>query len=182
MKENVQQIVFAGGCFWCTEAIFRRLRGVETVHVGYAGGSMKNPPYEAVSSGSTGHAEAVQVEFDPSVISLETLLSVFFATHDPTSLNRQGADVGTQYRSAIFYASEEQRATVDAYIKKLEQEKTFSNPIVTEIKPLDAFYEAEGYHQEYYEKNAGQPYCQVVIDPKIAKLRRQFAPFLKESG
>lgn len=167
-------IVFGGGCFWCTEAIFRRLKGVESVTVGCAGGERSNPNYHMVLSGDTGHAEVIKIEFDPSVIPLDTLFSVFFATHDPTTLNRQGNDVGTQYRSTILYTSEEQKTAAEAFIIQLEKDQTFSKPIVTEIKPLDTFYEAEWYHQEYYEKNSGEPYCQFVIDPKIAKLRQNF--------
>ncbi len=173
-------IVFGGDCFWCTEAIFRRLKGVEGVKVGYAGGKRDNPDYHAVSSGNTGHAEVINIEFDPSVISLDTLFSVFFATHDPTKPNRQGNDVGTQYRSVILYTNEEQKIAAETFIKNLEKDQTFSKPIITEIKSLDTFYEAEGYHQQYYEKNSGEPYCQFVIDPKIVKLRQKFSHLLKE--
>lgn len=170
--------VFGGGCFWCTEAVFQHIRGVGKVLPGYAGGSVKNPTYEQVSSGLTGHAEVIYIEYDPHTVAYETLLDVFFATHDPTTLNRQGNDVGTQYRSAIFYSSDEQKQMAEAYIKKLTQEKTFGQPIVTTLEPLGEFYEAEDYHKEYYERNKNKPYCQVVISPKVAKLREKFASLL----
>jgi peptide-methionine (S)-S-oxide reductase len=171
--------IFGGGCFWCTEAIFTRLKGVESVESGYAGGHVDNPTYEQVSNGDTGHAEAIQIEFDPSVIQYKDLLNVFFATHDPTTLNRQGNDVGTQYRSAVFYTSNEQRDEARAFIKQLEDEGTYDDPIVTEVAALNKFWPAESYHRRYYDQNENKPYCQFVISPKIAKLRAKFAPLLK---
>ena len=166
---------FGGGCFWCTEAVFRELRGVEQVESGYAGGSVERPSYEAVCSGRTGHAEVVQVTYDPRVVSYRDLLEVFFATHDPTTENRQGADVGTQYRSTVLYHDDEQRLTAEATIAELERDGAFEDPIVTKVEPLGTFWPAERYHQEYYERNARQPYCQVVIAPKLAKFRQKFA-------
>ncbi len=174
-----QTIVFGGGCFWCVEAVFQRLKGVSSVLSGYAGGETKNPNYYSVSGGNTGHAEVIQVVYDPQVVSFEVLLSVFFAFHDPTTLNRQGNDMGTQYRSAIFYTTENQKQEAEKFIQKLEEEKTFANKIVTEIKQLDTFYEAESYHKNYYDNNQDQPYCQIMIDPKIAKLRSKFSHLLK---
>lgn len=165
----------AGGCFWCMEAVFLPLRGVEKVVSGYAGGSAKNPSYREVCSGSTGHAEAVQVTFDPAVISYEDLLEIFFALHDPTTKDRQGADVGSQYRSAIFHRSSGQKAAAEAMIEKLNRERIFPAPIVTEVVPEAPFYPAEDYHQNYFAQNSGQPYCQAVISPKVAKLRKKYA-------
>ena len=167
--------VFAGGCFWCTEAVLQRLKGVTSVIPGYTGGHTENPTYEAVCDETTGHVEAVQVTFDPAIISFETLLSVFFATHDPGSLNRQGGDVGTQYRSAVFYVNDEQRRAVEGFIARLQAEGA---SIVTEVEPLTVFYDAEGYHKDYYNRNTGVGYCQVVINPKLAKLREDFAHLL----
>jgi peptide-methionine (S)-S-oxide reductase len=177
--EAGETAVFGGGCFWCTEAIFTRLRGVESVESGYAGGSVANPTYEQVSNGDTGHAEAIKIEFDPSVVKYTDLLNVFFATHDPTTLNRQGNDVGTQYRSAVFYISDDQKKITEEFIKKLEDEETYGDPIVTEVLALDKFWPAESYHRRYYDQNQSKPYCQLVINPKIAKLRAKFAPLLK---
>ena len=174
-----ETIVFGGGCFWCVEAVFQRLNGVSSVLPGYAGGSMPNPNYYAVAGGKSGHAEVIQVVYDPDVVTLDTLLSVFFAFHDPTTLNRQGNDVGTQYRSAIFYTTPEQKEEAEKFIQTLEEEKTFSNKIVTEVAPLDKFYEAEEQHKNYYDNNSDQPYCQFMIDPKIAKLRAKFSHLLK---
>ena len=162
-----------GGCFWCLEAVYEQLAGVVGVESGYAGGTVANPTYEAVCSGSTGHAEVVQLTFDPEAITFEELLEVFFTIHDPTTINRQGADIGTQYRSAIFTHDERQRATAEAVIRRIEAEGIWVDSIVTEVTPLDVFYKAEDYHQEYYRRNPGQPYCQVVIAPKVAKLRKQ---------
>lgn len=176
-----ETIVFGGGCFWCVEAVFKRLRGVESVLPGYAGGEKENPSYYAVAHGTTGHAEVIQVEFDSDVITLQDLLAVFFSSHDPTSLNKQGNDVGTQYRSVIYYTSEAQKEAAQQFIQKLEDEHTFSSKIVTELSPLEKFFEAESYHKDYYDQNRDQPYCQFVIDPKIAKLRAQFAHLLKDS-
>jgi peptide-methionine (S)-S-oxide reductase len=171
--------VFGGGCFWCTEAVFDELRGVKSVVSGYAGGSTKNPTYEQVCSGQTGHAEAIKIGFDPAEITFRDLLTVFFATHDPTTLNRQGNDVGTQYRSVIFYANEEQKREGEAFIKELNDSKAFGKPIVTTLEPLGEYYEAEDYHQKYYANNPYQPYCQYMIPPKLQKLHKQFAALLK---
>jgi peptide-methionine (S)-S-oxide reductase len=174
--------VFGGGCFWCTEAVFDELRGVKSVVSGYAGGSTKNPTYEKVCGGGTGHAEVIKIEFDPTEIAFKDLLTVFFATHDPTTLNRQGNDVGTQYRSAIFYANEEQKREAEAFIKELNDSKVFGNPVVTTLEPLGEFYEAEDYHQKYYANNPYQPYCQYMIPPKLNKLHKQFSALLKSHG
>jgi peptide-methionine (S)-S-oxide reductase len=168
---NLELATLAGGCFWCLEAAFDDLRGVERVDSGYAGGHVDNPSYRQVCGGTTGHAEVVQVAFDPTVISFEDLLDVFFTIHDPTTLNRQGADVGTQYRSAIFHHSPEQKATAERVIAQLEASQAWDDPIVTEVAPLETFYAAEEYHRDYYRRNPNQGYCQVVIAPKIAKLR-----------
>lgn len=185
MNNNLETAVFGGGCFWCTEAIFTRLKGVVSVESGYAGGHTINPTYEQVSAGDTGHAEAIEIKFNPSVIKFTDLLNVFFATHDPTTLNRQGNDAGTQYRSAIFYTSDQQHDEALGYIKKLEEEGVFFSEgaearIVTEIKPIDKFWPAESYHRRYYDQNQNKPYCQLVIRPKVAKLREKFAPFLRQ--
>lgn len=181
MKENnFETAVFAGGCFWCTEAVFQRLEGVIKVVSGYTGGSIKNPAYREITTGRTGHAEAIKIEYDPKCISYQELLEVFFATHDPTTLNRQGADRGTQYRSAIFYINEQQQQVAEQVIKKLEDESVFDNPIVTEITALGPFYSAEGYHQDYYNQNSSQGYCQFVIHPKINKLNTTFKNKLKK--
>ncbi len=171
--------VFGGGCFWCTEAVFDELRGVKSVVSGYAGGTIKNPSYEQVCSGSTGHAEVIKIEFDPSQISFRDLMTVFFATHDPTTLNRQGNDVGTQYRSAILFSDEQQRAEAAAFIKELNESHTFKNPIVSTLEPLTEFYPAEDYHQKFYANNPYQPYCQYSIPPKLNKLHKQFSALLK---
>ena len=168
-----------GGCFWCLEAVFVELRGVEKVESGYSGGSMPNPSYEQVCSGNTGHAEVAQVTFDPGIISYREILQIFFATHDPTTLNRQGGDVGTQYRSVTFYHDEGQRQIAEELISELNSAQIWPNPIVTEVAPLDVFYKAEDYHQDYYEYNSQQPYCQAVITPKLAKFRKNFAKKLK---
>ena len=167
-----------GGCFWCTEAVFSDVRGVEKVESGYSGGSVPSPSYEDVCTGTTGHAEVIQVTFDPKVISFRDILEIFFATHDPTTLNRQGADVGTQYRSIILYHNDEQRKTAEDVIE--ESRKEFSRPIVTELVPFKEFYKAEGYHQEYFENNPYQPYCRAVIAPKVAKFRKHFEDRLKK--
>ncbi len=175
-----EMATLGGGCFWCLEAVFVELRGVEQVVSGYAGGSVPNPTYRAVCNGTTGHAEVAQLTFDPGVISYREILQVFFATHDPTTLNRQGADVGTQYRSAIYFQSAEQKETAEAMIVELDGDDIWPNLIVTEVAPLDIFYPAEDYHQEYYKSNSQQPYCQVVITPKLAKFRRTFVKQLKD--
>lgn len=167
-----------GGCFWCFEAIFSKLKGVEKVESGYAGGTAPNPTYEQVCSDETGHAETVRITYNPDVISYRQLLEIFFAFHDPTTPNRQGADVGSQYRSVIFYLNEEQKAVVQDVIREFEAEKTWGAPVVTEIKPLDAFYKAEEYHQQYYEKNLRQGYCMFVIAPKLMKFRKKYASLL----
>ena len=179
---TVQRATLAGGCFWCLDAAYRKLRGVKSVMSGYAGGSVPNPSYEAVCTGRTGHAEVVQLEFDPSVVTYRELLEVFFGIHDPTTLNRQGNDIGTQYRSAIFPHDAEQETTARAVIAELEAEHTFDAPIVTTIEPLGTFYPAERYHQDYYERNQNQPYCAAVISPKLSKLRRKFADKLVETA
>ncbi|MGE0058704.1 MAG: peptide-methionine (S)-S-oxide reductase MsrA [Dehalococcoidia bacterium] len=165
----------ASGCFWCTEAVVQRLRGVEAVVSGYTGGAKANPTYEEVCTGRTGHAEAVQVTFDPAIISYEDLLHVYFKTHDPTTLNRQGADVGTQYRSAIFYHDEEQKETAERVIRELTESKEYDAPIVTEITPASDFYVAEDYHMDFYNRNREYGYCRVVIDPKVQKLYKEFS-------
>ena len=170
---------FGGGCFWCTEVLFKSLKGVETVESGYSGGKVKNPTYKEVCTGETGHAEVTQITFDPAVISFRELLEVFWETHDPTILNRQGADVGTQYRSAVFYHSPEQKEVAEKYKAKLNKENVFDKPVVTEITPFDKFYKAEDYHQDYYEKNSTQGYCQMVIVPKLEKFRKVFKDKLK---
>ncbi len=169
-----------GGCFWCLEAVFDDLKGVERVESGYAGGAVPSPTYREVCNGTTGHAEVVQVAFDPQQISFKEILEVFFATHDPTTLNRQGADVGTQYRSAVFYHTPEQRATAEQVIKDLNVAQIWDAPIVTEVAPLQAFYVAEDYHQEYFQQNPNQPYCRAVVAPKVAKFRKQFLERLKK--
>ena len=180
MSASREMATLAGGCFWCLEAVFERLKGVERVVSGYSGGSVDNPSYEQVCSGTTGHAEAVQVTFDPVELSFQYILEVFFTAHDPTTLNRQGADVGTQYRSAVFYHSEEQKATAEQVIRQLEEDKVWDAPIVTELAPFDKFYPAEDYHQRFYASNAGHPYCRAVIDPKLAKLRKRHPTRLKQ--
>jgi peptide-methionine (S)-S-oxide reductase len=173
-----QVAVFGGGCFWCTEAVYEELKGVISVMPGYAGGQTPNPTYESVSTGKTGHAEVIKIEFDPSRISYDDLLTVFFATHDPTTLNRQGSDTGTQYRSIILYASEEQKRLAGDFINKLNED---GKKVVTELKPLDKFYEAEEYHRDFYKHNPDKPYCQIVINPKIDKLKEKFNYLLKQS-
>jgi len=177
----MQSIVFGGGCFWCTEAVFRRLKGVHSVTPGYAGGETPDPTYYQVAGGDTGHVEVIKVEYDSAIIDLQTLLSVFFSTHDPTTRNRQGYDVGTEYRSVIFYADEDKKKEIEMFIKMLETDEVYAGSIVTEVAQLKHFYEAEEQHKEYYEKNKDARYCQLVIDPKIAKLRAKFAHLLKES-
>lgn len=171
--------VFAGGCFWCTEAIFSQLKGVQKVVSGYSGGKVANPTYREVCTGNTGHAECTQITYDPEQISFAELLEVFWMTHDPTTLNRQGADSGTQYRSAIFYTDDDQKQVALAYKAKLEKEKIWNSPIVTEITKFDKFYPAEDYHQEYYQNNPDQGYCRIVITPKIEKFKKIFGDKLK---
>ncbi|MCX7756555.1 MAG: peptide-methionine (S)-S-oxide reductase MsrA [Anaerolineales bacterium] len=172
--------ILAGGCFWCLEAVFDELKGVLSVESGYSGGHVPNPTYRQVCTGQTGHAEVVRVTFDPDVITYRDLLNVFFAIHDPTTLNRQGNDVGTQYRSAIFYLDETQKRTAEEVIRALTEAQLWPNPIVTEVTPFDAFYMAEEYHQEYFAHNPYQPYCMAVVAPKVAKFRKQFVDRLKK--
>jgi peptide-methionine (S)-S-oxide reductase len=178
-KETKEVATLAGGCFWCIEAVFSIIRGVEKIEPGYTGGSVPNPTYEQVSSGTTGHAEAAQITFNLSVISFREILEIFFASHDPTTLNRQGADVGTQYRSAIFYHNKKQKAMAEKVIEELEKEGIWDSSIVTQLEPLKAFYKAETYHKDYYKKHPNQPYCQAVIAPKLAKLQHRFLSKLK---
>ena len=182
MTNTRETATLAGGCFWCLEAIFEQLEGVERVVSGYTGGSAKAPSYEQVCSGATGHAEVVQVTYDTSVISYRDLLELFFAFHDPTTMNRQGHDVGTQYRSAIFYATPAQKTVADEVIAQLTSEGVFDDPIVTEVTPLGEFYPAEGYHQGYYRANPSQAYCRATITPKVTKLRQKYAARLKKSA
>ena len=175
-----EMATLAGGCFWCLEAVFEQLKGVERVVSGYTGGTMPNPNYEEVCTGQTGHAEVVQVTFDPAVLAYADLLKVFFAIHDPTTLNRQGADVGTQYRSAIYTHAPAQRAEAERVIAELSAARLFDDPIVTEVEPLREFYPAEGYHQEYFRRNPNQGYCRAIIAPKVGKFRKEFVERLKK--
>ncbi|HEX9373853.1 MAG TPA: peptide-methionine (S)-S-oxide reductase MsrA [Roseiflexaceae bacterium] len=170
----------AGGCFWCLEAVFDQLKGVESVESGYSGGKVRNPTYRQVCDGTTGHAEVVQVTFDPAVVSFKEILEVFFTIHDPTTLNRQGADIGTQYRSAIFYHTPEQRAVAEQVIDELNRAQIWGAPIVSEVAPFQEFYIAEDYHQEYFDRNGSQPYCRAVVAPKVAKFRKQYLGKLKK--
>jgi peptide-methionine (S)-S-oxide reductase len=178
MAEHLETAVFGGGCFWCTEAVFERLKGVVSVTPGYAGGQPKNPSYEQVCTGNTGHAEVIKIEFNPKEISFRDLLTVFFATHDPTTPNQQGHDFGTQYRSIVLYANENQKREAEAFIKELAESGEFKRRIVTELKPLEEFFEAESYHRTYYRRNSNQPYCQMVIAPKMDKLQQRFRELL----
>ena len=180
MNTNLQTATLAGGCFWCLEAVYDEIKGVQGVESGYAGGHMDNPTYRAVCNGDTGHAEVVQVHFDLNIVSYRDLLNVFFAIHDPTTLNRQGADTGTQYRSAIFYHDEEQKKIAEELIKDLNTQKIWDRPIVTEVTKLDKFYMAEDYHQEYFANNPYQPYCMAVVSPKVSKFRKHFIEMLKK--
>jgi peptide-methionine (S)-S-oxide reductase len=172
-------ITLGGGCFWCIEAVLADLKGVNEVVSGYSGGHIENPTYEEVCSGNSGHVEVVQVHFDPAVISLHDLLTIFFTLHDPTTLNRQGNDVGEQYRSVIFYSSEEQKLVAQQVMEEISQQGIWPDPLVTALEPFTVFYEAEDYHQRYYERNENQAYCQFVIEPKVAKLRKEFKEKLK---
>lgn len=181
MASTVETATLGAGCFWCIEAVFQELKGVEHVVSGYAGGTVENPSYYAVCAGTTGHAEVIQVTFDPTVISFEDLLEVFWRTHDPTTLNRQGPDVGTQYRSVIFYHSEQQRVTAEKSKRETDASGLWPNPIVTEISPFTNFYAAEDYHQNFYRSNPYQPYCTFMIDPKLRKFRKEFRGKLQES-
>ena len=177
----METIVFGGGCFWCTEAVFGMLKGVASVEPGYAGGETPDPTYEQVSTGTTGHAEVIKIAYNPAQIGLQDLLTVFFATHDPTTLNRQGADVGTQYRSAIFYLTPEQKAEAERFIAELSASSTEGGPILTEVAPLTKFYPAEDYHKNYFESHPERAYCQVVINPKVEKVQARFAELLKHT-
>jgi peptide-methionine (S)-S-oxide reductase len=179
VKQGMEVATFAGGCFWCTEAVFLEIKGVEKVVSGYIGGKTKNPTYKDICTGETGHAEAIQITFNPNEVAYEDLLEVFFGTHDPTTLNRQGADVGTQYRSEIFYHSEAQKTKAENYIQLLEKEKLYDKKIVTKVSSATVFYPAEDYHQNYYNQNSSQGYCQMVIAPKLEKLRKYYKSKLK---
>ena len=179
-QSNLETITLAGGCYWCVEAVYENLMGVKSAVSGYAGGKKPNPTYEEVSSGKTGYAEVVQITYDKTVTNLDEILKVFFTVHDPTTLNRQGADVGTQYRSAIFYKNEEQKKAAQAIINAMRKAKIYDSPIVTTLEPLTQFYKAETYHQNYYENNKNQPYCQMVIQPKMEKFEKLFKDRLKK--
>ena len=179
MNSTAQTITLAGGCFWCLEAIYDQIKGVFSVESGYSGGHVENPSYQAVCDGTTGHAEVIQVTFDPEVISTKDILNVFFTIHDPTTLNRQGGDVGTQYRSAIYYHTEEQKQIVEETIQEITEAAIWDGPIVTEVLRFEKFYIAEEYHQEYFADNPNQPYCRTVVAPKVAKFRKKFNKFLK---
>ncbi|MFT3981278.1 MAG: peptide-methionine (S)-S-oxide reductase MsrA [Ferruginibacter sp.] len=189
MTENIQAtpgiktdtVTFGNGCFWCTEAIFQQVDGVISVESGYSGGETENPTYKEVCTGTTGHAECLNIVYDPSKVSYDELLEIFWQTHDPTTLNRQGADVGTQYRSVIFYHNDEQKQVAEEYIKKLDKSGAFNGPIVTTLEPFTRFYKAENYHQNYYNENGSQPYCQIVIRPKVEKFKKVFKDKLKRN-
>ncbi len=178
----MEMAIFGGGCFWCTEAVFKMLRGVSAVYPGYAGGTTPNPTYDEVSTGTTGHAECTKVEFDPKEISYEDLMSVFFSSHDGTSLNRQGNDVGTQYRSVIFYTTPEQKIKAENFIKEINSSTKDGKDLVTEVIPLDNFYLAENYHKDYYERHKDQAYCELVINPKLEKVQKKFENLLKDNS
>ena len=182
MAEKKETVVFGGGCFWCTDAVFKMLKGVESVTSGYAGGHTENPTYREVCTGTTGHAESIQIVYDPEIVSYKDLVTIFFASHDATQLNRQGADVGTQYRSIVLYTTEEQKTETEAFIKELEASSSEGDPIVTEVVPLTTFYPAEDYHQDYYAQNANQGYCQIVIAPKLQKVQEKYAELLKSQA
>ncbi len=179
-SKSLEVATLAGGCFWCTEAVFDQLKGVVKVESGYSGGTVPDPSYEDVCTGTTGHAETIQATFDPSIVSYADLLRIFFTTHDPTTLNRQGADVGEQYRSAVFYHNSEQEQVAKQVIAEFEKSKAWKRPIVTEVVPFTEFYKAEDYHQDYYARNSRQPYCRAVIEPKVAKLREHYRDKLKQ--
>ena len=181
-EQGREQATFAGGCFWCVEAVFDELQGVERVESGYAGGAVADPSYEQVCTGATGHAEVVRITYDPEIVSYRDLLGVFFSTHDPTQLNRQGADVGTQYRSAVFYETPEQREAAEQVIAELEAQQVWDAPIVTTLEPLTEFYPAEDYHRDYYQRNPNQGYCRAVVAPKVAKFRKHFTERLKKKS
>ena len=181
-KALLDTATFAGGCFWCTEAVFERVRGVESVVSGYTGGDQPNPTYEAVSAGKTNYAEAVQIYYNPEQITYPELVKIFMGTHDPTQLNRQGPDVGEQYRSAIYYRNPEEKAAIDASIKKLTESGKYDQPIVTQVEPFEAFYDAEGYHQNYYENNPNNPYIMSVAKPKVKKFKKNFGEYMKDKA
>lgn len=181
MEKKNEIAVFGGGCFWCTEAVFQMLRGVKSVTSGYAGGTKPNPSYEEVSSGSTGYAEVIKIEYETDKISFRDLLTVFFGSHDPTTVNRQGNDIGTQYRSAIFYTSGKQKGEAEEFIKEINNSNKLGKPIATEVLPFDRFYSAEAYHQNFYKNNPSYGYCEVIINPKLEKVQKEFADLLKSS-
>ena len=180
VSQSFEVATLGGGCFWCVETVYSELKGVVKAESGYAGGNVPNPSYEDVCTDETGHAEVVQITFDPTVISYRELLQVFFSIHDPTTLNRQGVDVGMQYRSVIFYHDDEQKRIAEEVMNEIEKAKIWSNPVVTQLSPLDKFYKAETYHQNYFKNNPGQGYCQIVIEPKVAKFRKQYFDKLKK--
>jgi len=180
MNDNIEIATLASGCFWCTEAVFKRVKGIESVLPGYAGGTVKNPSYDLVCMGNTGHTESIQIKFDPKVIPFEKILDIFWHTHDPTTLNRQGNDIGTQYRSAIFFHDEKQKEIAEKSKKDLEEEGVYKDSVVTEITPFKNFYVAEDYHKNYYDKHKDAPYCNFIIDPKIHKLFQQYGNEIKE--
>ena len=182
MNTNFETVTLAGGCFWCLEAVYDEVKGVLSVESGYANGHVKNPSYRAVCNGDTGHAEVVQIKFDPSVITFRDLLNIFFVIHDPTTLNRQGADAGTQYRSGIYYHTPQQKEIAEQTIRELEAQKVWGNPIVTEVEPMKDFYIAEDYHQEYFANNPNQPYCMAVVAPKVSKFRKHFLELWKKQA
>lgn len=177
-----ETVVLGGGCFWCTEAVFKMLKGIISVMPGYAGGTTQNPTYASVSGGKTGHIEVVKIDYDPVTIDLKNILTVFFASHDPSTLNRQGNDVGTEYRSAILYTTSQQKEIIDAFITDINTSNQEGKPIVTEVMPLVQFYEAESYHQDYYERNKDQRYCQIIINPKLDKMQKEFADLLNDAS
>jgi peptide-methionine (S)-S-oxide reductase len=178
-NKKMELATFGSGCFWCSEAIFEKVNGVESVVSGYSGGKVKNPTYKEVCTGNTGHAEVVQITYNPKIITFKDLLEIFWKMHDPTTLNRQGADIGTQYRSVIFYHTDKQKEIAETYKKKLNEANIYKNPVVTEISPFESFYKGEDYHQEYYENNKAQPYCSFVITPKLEKFKKVFKEKLK---
>jgi peptide-methionine (S)-S-oxide reductase len=182
MGKNLMTATLAGGCFWCLEAVFDQVKGVESVESGYIGGHMDHPSYRQVCNGDTGHTEAVQIKYDGNIVSYQDLLNIFFGIHDPTTLNRQGADIGTQYRSAIFYHNEDQKNIAEKLIQDLEMQKIFDRPIVTQVVPAEKFYVAEDYHQEYFAKNPYQPYCMAVVSPKVSKFRKHYQDLLKKEA
>ena len=179
MTETINIAIFAGGCFWCTEAVFKSLKGVKTVTSGYTGGHIKNPAYREICEGRTGHAEGIKITYDETIISYNELLEIFFVTHDPTTLNRQGNDVGNQYRSAIFHTDSKQKDLAESFVEFLEKEKVFESKIVTEITEFEVFYDAESNHQDYYENNSNQPYCEIMIAPKLKKIKTYYSNKLK---